>query len=94
MDIVEVAARFIDSQEFRSLYGSDADNTAFVTLLYNNVLNRAPDTEGYAWWVDQLSNNAEKTWQKVLSDFSESDENISNVADLIGSGMVYVAYGS
>ena len=94
MDIVEVAARFIDSQEFRSLYGSDADNTAFVTLLYNNVLNRAPDTEGYAWWVDQLTNNAEKTWQKVLSDFSESDENISNVADLIGSGMVYVAYGS
>ena len=92
MDIVEVAARFIDSQEFRSLYGSDADNTAFVTLLCNNVLNRTPDTEGYAWWVDQLTNNPEKTKQKVLADFSESAENVAAVASLIGSGIIYDPY--
>jgi hypothetical protein len=56
------------------------------------VLDRTPDAEGYAWWVDQLTNNPEKTRQKVLADFSESDENVATVASLIGSGIIYDPY--
>jgi cyclophilin family peptidyl-prolyl cis-trans isomerase len=89
VDMVEVAARFIDSNEFRSLYGQSPTNGDFLIGLYRNVLDRAPDAGGYAWWTDQLENNPEKTWQKVLADFSESPENQANVAELIGNGIYF-----
>jgi cyclophilin family peptidyl-prolyl cis-trans isomerase len=89
MDMVEVAARFIDSNEFRTLYGENASDGDFLIGLYRNVLDRAPDAGGYAWWTDQLENNPEKTWQKVLADFSESPENQANVAELIGNGIYF-----
>jgi hypothetical protein len=89
MDMVEVAARFIDSDEFRSLYGTNPTNGEFLNKVYLNVLDRLPDEEGYAWWMDQLENNPEKTWEKVLADFSESPENQANVAELIANGIVF-----
>ena len=89
MDMVEVAARFIDSDEFRSLYGQNPTNGEFLNKVYLNVLDRLPDAEGYDWWIDQLENNPEKTWQKVLADFSESPENQANVAELIANGIVF-----
>ena len=89
MDMVEVAARFIDSNEFRTLYGENASDGDFLIGLYRNVLDRAPDAGGYAWWTDQLENNPEKTWQKVLADFSESPENQANVAELIAGGIYF-----
>lgn len=92
MSMTEVAARFIDSAEFRSLYGAAPTNGEFLTKVYNNVLDRDPDSDGYVWWTDQLANNPEKTWQKVLADFSESAENQANVAGLIGNGITYDAW--
>lgn len=89
MDMVEVAARFIDSDEFRALYGSNPTNGEFLTKVYNNVLDRDPDAGGYDWWMDQLENNPDKTWEKVLADFSESPENQANVAELIANGIQY-----
>lgn len=89
MDMVEVAARFIDSDEFRALYGTNPTNGEFLTKVYNNVLDRDPDAGGYDWWMDQLTNNPEKTWQKVLADFSESPENQTNVAELIANGIQF-----
>ena len=92
MSMTEVAARFIDSTEFRLLYGTTPTNGEFLTKVYNNVLDRDPDSDGYVWWMDQLANNPEKTWQKVLADFSESSENQANVASLIGNGITYDAW--
>ena len=92
MSLFKVAARFIDSTEFRALYGAAPTNGEFLTKVYNNVLDRDPDAGGYAWWMDQLANNPEKTWQKVLADFSESAENQANVAGLIGNGITYDAW--
>ena len=89
MDMVEVAARFIDSDEFRYLYGINPTNGEFLTKVYNNVLDRDPDAGGYDWWMDQLTNNPEKIWQKVLADFSESPENQTNVAELIANGIQF-----
>ena len=91
MDLIEVAARFIDSGEFQSLYGSQPSKAQFLTKVYTNVLQRAPDTSGYAWWLGQLETNPQKTWQKVLADFSESPENQQNVAQLIGAGILFDA---
>jgi hypothetical protein len=89
MDVVEVAARFIDSAEFRQLYGSTVSDATFITNVYNNVLDRNPDDVGLAWWVNEMKTNPSKTWQKVLADFSESAENKANVASLIANGIAY-----
>ncbi len=89
MDMVEVAARFIDSSEFRSLYGQNPSNAEFLTKVYTNVLGRTPDEGGYSWWLNQLNTNPEKTRQKVLADFSESQENKDSVISLIGTGIQY-----
>ena len=89
MDLIEVSSRFIDSPEFRALYGSNPTNDVFLTRLYSNVLQRSPDDTGYQWWQNQLRTNPEKTWKKVLADFSESAENQANVAQLIASGIPY-----
>jgi hypothetical protein len=89
MDMVEVAARFIDSAEFRTLYGQNPSNADFLSKVYNNVLDRNPDADGLAWWVNEMKTNPSKTWQKVLADFAESTENQANVATLIGNGIEY-----
>ena len=87
--LVEVSAGFIDSDEFRASYGTNPSNGEFLTKVYNNVLGRDPDSGGYDWWVDQLANNPEKTWDKVMADFSEGTENQANVLELIGNGVQY-----
>jgi Domain of unknown function (DUF4214) len=92
MDVVEVAARFIDSSEFRSSYGTNPSNAEFLTKVYSNVLDRNPDDAGLAWWVNEMKTNPKKTWQKVLADFSESTEKKANVASLIVNGIAYESW--
>jgi hypothetical protein len=92
MDMVEVAARFIDSNEFRSLYGQSPTNAEFLTKVYTNVLGRTPDQGGYDWWLNELNTNPSKTKAKVLADFAESGENQSGVATLIGNGISYTEF--
>ena len=87
--LMEVSAGFIDSDEFRASYGTNPTNGEFLTKVYNNVLGRDPDSGGYDWWVDQLANNPEKSWSKVMADFSEGTENQANVLELIGNGVQY-----
>lgn len=87
MSMVEVGARFLDSNEFRALYGNTPTNATFLTKVYTNVLGRTPDAEGYGWWLNQLDTNPEKTKAKVLADFAEGFENKANVAELIGNGI-------
>jgi Ca2+-binding RTX toxin-like protein len=92
MDMVEVAARFIDSPEFRGLYGQNPSNADFLTKVYTNVLGRTPDQGGYNWWLNELNTNPSKTKSKLLADFAESSENQTGVASLIGNGIQYTEF--
>jgi serralysin len=76
------------------LYGQSPTNAEFLTKVYTNVLGRTPDQGGYDWWLNQLNTNPEKTRQKVLADFSESQENKDSVAALIGAGIQFVEFTS
>lgn len=58
-----------------------------MRLLYNNVLDRDPDEEGYAYWLNDMDNGLSK--EGVLISFSESSENQANVIDLIAHGIGY-----
>jgi hypothetical protein len=65
---------FVDSSEFKTMYGAQPDNTAFLTALYKFALHREPDATGLAWWNDAIqSGRIDKV--DVLIQFSESTEN-------------------
>lgn len=81
-----VADRFIDSDEFKSLYGADASNATFVDNLYRNILDRNGDEVGIAFWNEKLD-SGELSRTDVLVRFSESDENIVGVAPSINDGI-------
>ncbi len=66
---------FSGGAEFERLYG-DKSNAEFVTLIYENVLNRAPEQEGFNFWVGQLDQGL-MTRGRVMRNFSESQENVA-----------------
>ena len=69
----EVANGFIQSQEWADFYGANPSNADLALLLYTNVLHRAPDPAGLAWWIERLDEGVTKA--EVLIGFSESPEN-------------------
>lgn len=62
------------SNEFQNRYGH-LSNNAFVDLVYQNVLGRAPDPGGAAFWRAELS-SGRRTRGKVMLGFTESPEYI------------------
>jgi alpha-tubulin suppressor-like RCC1 family protein len=92
LDLTTVAQGFIDSVEFQQKYGN-TDNKSFVTLLYTNILHRAPDSSGLNYWTDVLNANG-ATRAQVLSGFSDSNENVVAVNDRIQNGIAYIPYNT
>lgn len=86
LSIYDMAAAFIASAEFTQTYGAGITDTAFLTLLYQNVLNRAPDQAGLDGWLSQLS-SGDQSRQQVLFGFSESAENKAATASLTDDGI-------
>ncbi|MTI42468.1 uncharacterized protein DUF4214 [Roseibium hamelinense] len=85
LSILEMASAFIGSEEFQKTYGTNVDNTAFLTLLYQNVLDRGPDDDGLTGWLSLLDGGTSR--EEVLFGFSESAENKANVASAIDDGI-------
>jgi len=87
LTLTQIAQNFINSPEFASLYGSNPTDEQFVTRLYQNVLHRAPDAGGLAWHLGNLRGGMAR--RDVLAFFSESPENVSNVAPAIAGGIAF-----
>jgi serralysin len=87
VSLEQVASNFIASPEFQRTYGN-VDNTQFLTLLYNNVLHRAPDSGGLEFHLNEFA--AGQSRADMLIHFSESPENQANVIGAIEHGMLYV----
>ncbi|HRW37281.1 MAG TPA: DUF4214 domain-containing protein [Aquihabitans sp.] len=71
--LINAARKFADSSEFKRTYGT-LSNSAFIDLVYQNVLDRAPDPTGKAFWLTRLDNRT-KNRGDVMINFSESSEN-------------------
>ncbi len=69
--MLDIAYAFSVSAEFVNRYGT-LDDGGFVDLMYRNVLGRAPDSAGFAYWTDRMANGM--TRSGVLLYFSESAE--------------------
>jgi len=69
----DIADSFVGSEEFARQYGS-IENDAYIELMYENVLERASDAAGQAYWLDKLDNGAERG--AVMVGFTESAESV------------------
>ncbi|MEP5729345.1 MAG: matrixin family metalloprotease [Sulfitobacter sp.] len=54
LSLSDMAALFIDQDETRATYADSLSNSEFATAVYNNVLGRVPDADGFDFWVDVL----------------------------------------
>lgn len=68
---------FVSSREFLNTYGTLSD-TAFVELLYQNVLGRPADPGGLAGWTAQLADGVSRA--EVVRGFSQSGEFVNATA--------------
>ena len=55
---IAVADTMFSLDVVKAIYPTWMTSTEFVTTIYNNVFNRAPDTEGLNFWVKQLASES------------------------------------
>jgi hypothetical protein len=89
----DVAQGFVGSAEFRTTYGSNPSSLDFVTQLYQNILHRAPESGGLAYWTSVLDNKT-ASMADVLAGLSDSAENKAGLVGVIGNGFAYEPYGA
>jgi hypothetical protein len=88
LSLEAISDSFAGSEEFLQRYGS-LSNEAFVDLLYQNVLGRDPDIEGYLYWVEEL-NSGRRTRGQVMLGFLESEEYRVKSSNEVFVTMMYV----
>ena len=86
----DAAQFFMTSAEFEAAYGSPdtVTDVLFLTLLYVNALDRPPDDEGFIFWREQQDQGVTRAEMMVF--FSESVENVAQVAPEISDGIWYL----
>lgn len=70
--LASISSFFSKSAEFEALYGGTT-NAEFVTLVYQNVLDRNPEASGLAYWKGRLDQGTITRGNLMLA-FSESIE--------------------
>lgn len=84
----DVSNAFAASAEFQQRYGS-LSNAQFVQMIYQNVLGRAPDASGLAYWTTEID-AGRFTRGQVMTGFSESVEYKQIQANSVYVTMVYI----
>lgn len=82
--IHQIAQGFVDSAEYRQL-NPGLDPVSMINNLYKNVLSRDADPKGFAYWKEQLASGMRES--EMLVSFSESQENIANIAPTLDHGL-------
>jgi len=70
--LLDITSFFGNSTEFANTYGTLSDRD-YITVVYANVLDRAPDDKGYQYWLGLLSNGTLNRAELMLY-FSLGDE--------------------
>jgi len=88
--LLQVSKEFITNQpEFDKLYGANPSDGEFLNKLYANILDRAPDAAGYAYWVGRIVDSSR---EQILMEFSEGFENQAQVIGSISGGIDYTPW--
>jgi hypothetical protein len=82
--------------EFDKAYGVNLTDETFVRKLYNNVLGRDPDADGFNFWMNALKGDTVTDHTtlraQIMIDFSDSVENIAKVVGTLEHGVAYVPH--
>lgn len=81
--VARISAVFAASSEFVRTYGP-LDDRAFVELVYRNVLDRAGDPAGIAFWTGRVERGV-TTRGHLMASFSESSEHVRLRAPMVGT---------
>ena len=85
-----ILASFLSSPEFTSRYGNLTDS-AFVTLVYQNVLGRQPDPSGLQYYVNLLGSN-QLTRAAVFDQFVQSSEYGTKISPRAYANLLYMGF--
>ncbi|MCU1368899.1 MAG: hypothetical protein JWO77_93 [Ilumatobacteraceae bacterium] len=85
-----ISDNFAGSSEFKNRYGQ-LSNSDYVKLVYDNVLDRAPDTAGLNYWTGQL-NAKKKSRGQVMLNFSDSNEYKTKRATYVDAVSLYIQF--
>lgn len=86
--LIDISQQFARSNEFQTTYGSTTPEQ-FVTLVYQNVLERNPDSAGLSFWAGRVRSGMPRG--QVMTSFSESSEGRRTIGPR--SGAILVALG-
>lgn len=81
IDMGSIANAFLLSAEFNALNPQTLSNAEFVELMYDNMLGRASEEEGLAWWTNLL--DAGQVRADVAVWIAESEESVAVHADTV-----------
>lgn len=88
--LLTIATEFtVNQDEFDLRYGENPSNEVFITNLYQNVLKRNPDADGFAYWLTRVDSSSKG---QILMEFSESPENQALVAATTSSGIAFTPW--
>lgn len=87
-----IAQGFVQSAEFVALYGATPTNAQVVDKLYLNVLHRAGEAGGVAYW-NSILERGHANVAEVLASFSDSAENIAALVGVLDDGVAYLPFG-
>ncbi|MEL6311289.1 MAG: DUF4214 domain-containing protein [Pseudomonadota bacterium] len=82
----EIAEFFIDSPEFASLFDGEISDIDYISALYNTVLGRNADDDGFGFWLGVFE-SGEQSRADMLVFFVCSDEYRETYADDVDDGI-------
>jgi hypothetical protein len=86
--VTNIAQGFVNSAEFIAKYGANPSNSAYVNNLYQNVLGRAGEAGGVAYWTGEMDAGRVSKAQALVQ-FATLPEGAALVAPLIANGIQY-----
>jgi formiminotetrahydrofolate cyclodeaminase len=75
----------------KDIYGTGLNINNLVNGFYQNILHRAPDPGGLAYYAGHITSQAKSIGQ-MLAELSDSPENYAQVASKIANGISYSPY--
>ena len=81
---------FLGTPEYLAAYPSTLPNPAFVVKLYQDLLGRAPDPAGRAYWTFVLNLGIPRAY--VLNGFITSPEYDARIAHRVDANLMYMSF--
>lgn len=94
ISLEEIATYFSESAEAQALFPDDAEDAEFILAIYDNVLGRLPDDEGFAFWRSVLEGGAVSRGEFVLATLrgARAEPQPGDSEELIAGRAADVAY--